>query len=269
MNKKTYILILLALVLLPIVTATIGEGIDDSLKFIFNATGDIAYIKAGIWLMLFFVIFKSAERIFPTNRGAAAIIALVISLLGSRFMPDEYLEYIGGGYAFLLGFILLLLPFFIGSILGDMLRFGRGGKTFLIVLLYLAFGYSLIKWQGFYLGAEALSALSPVLNWMGENTVIVLIIIALLCIFFLFKSGRSFTGSTVRPSGGAMPSGGGGPSFWRGLGRGAGASARWANVRYRWLRRRMYQQRVAAEQAKKRQPLPPSRQIGWFRGGIR
>jgi len=236
MNKKTYILILLTLVLIPAVTATIGEGIDNVLEFIFDATGDIAYLKAGIWLVLFFIIFKSAERIFPANRGAAAMIAIVISVIGSRFMPDEYLEYIGGGYAFLLGFILLLLPYFIGSILGDMLRLGRGGKTVLIILLYAAFAYSLIKWQGFYIGTEALSALSPIFNWMGENTITVLIIIAILCIYFLLKSGRSGVPTTI-------PSGGEGPSFWRGLGRGAGASSRWAvntgrGIQGWWARRR-------------------------------
>lgn len=262
MNKKLYLILILTLTLLPIAAATIGEGIDDALSLLFDSTGDLAFIKAGIWLVLFFVIFKSAERIFPTNRGAAAVISLVVSMLGARFMPDEYLEYIGGGYAFLIGFILLLLPFFIGSILGDMLRFGRSGKTFLILLLYAAFGYSLIQWQGFYLGTEALSALSPVLNWMGENTIIVLIIIAVICLFFLFRT-RSGGGMAI-PA--ARSSGGGGPRFWQGLGSGAGATLGWiarkrAAAKMRWA--------IQEAHRRKRQPLPPSRQIGWFRGGIR
>lgn len=233
MNSKTYILILIALILIPAVTATIGEGIEDTLSAIFDASGDLAYIKAGIWLVLFFLIFKSAERIFPSNRGAAMIIALVIAILGSRFMPDEYLEYVGGWYSIILGIVLLMIPFFLGSVIGDMVRWGRTGKTFLIILFYIAAAYIIMKYE-LPLKTGALSALGVALEWMSENRIIVLIVIIILCIILLWR-GRS--GVPV-----GVPSGGGGPSFWGGLGRGARGAGNWAAAGGRgiggWIARR-------------------------------
>lgn len=225
MNKKLCPILILMLTLSPIVAATIGEGIDDTLSLIFDATGDLAYIKAGIWLVLFFLIFKSAEKIFPNNRGAAMMIALVTSMIGARFMPDEYLESIGGGYAILIGIILFLVPFFFGSMIGDLMRWGRGGKTFLIILFYVAFGYSLTRLGNIPFQGEALTALDVVLAWTSEHSMLVLIIIGAICVFFLFRTRSGGGGAVFAPAGmPAEPK----PSFWRGLGRGAGGASRWA-----------------------------------------
>ncbi len=243
MNKKALIFILIALTLTPIALASLTEGIEDMLGTIFGATADLAYIKAGIWLVLFFLIFKSAERIFPQNRGAAMIIALVASMMGARFMPDEYLEYIGGGYSILLIIILMLGPFFLGSMLGDMLRWGKRGKAFLICLFYAGFAYMLIEMDVSFLGGQASTLLDLALTWMRDHTIIVLIAIALICVFALWGSGSG--------GGGGAPMGmstGSGPSFWGGLGRGAGGASRFAMNKGSGMWAWMARQRAIARQ---------------------
>lgn len=218
MNKKTWFIILLAITLIPFVSAQIAEGIEDTLSAMFNATGDIAYAKAGIWLLAFIFIFKSLERIIPYNRGAAAIASLVISMLGIRFMPEEYFEYIAGFYTVLFLIIFFLIPYLLGSFIADLRRWGSGGKIFLILLLYGAIAYALFKWQGVLVEEYASSALSPALVWIDENTVLVFAIIALICIYLLLR-GRGGGGG----GGGRMPRTPG-PGFWSGLGSGAGGT---------------------------------------------
>lgn len=238
MNKKLYLILILMLTILPLVAATIGEGIDDALRFIFDATGNLAYIKAGLWLVLFFMIFKSAERIFPANRGAAVIIALVVSMLGARFIPDEYLEYLGWWFIVV---IIIGIPFFLGSFFGDLARLGRGGKTFLIIIFYGIIGYSLIKWRDLGLEGPASDILDTALTWISEHRIIVLVIIVVLCLIFLWRGrGGGGGGQVITPAGTR-------PSFWRGLGIGAGASSRWAVNRGMALQGWMARKRATAK----------------------
>ncbi|MBM3200407.1 hypothetical protein FJZ53_05705 [Candidatus Woesearchaeota archaeon] len=256
MNKNAAIILLTAIILVPAATAAVIGGVQDTLTALFNASDiDLAYIKAGIWLVLFFLVFKSAERIFPFNRGAALIISLVVSMLGARYMPDEYLEYVGGWYAVILGIILVMVPFFAGSIIGDMLRWGKRGKTFLIILFYASLGYFLFKMpEDLPFKTEALSIFGVVLDWARENTIIALIIIGVICAYFLWRGKDS---GSPAPMG--MP-GSGGPSFWGGLRTGAQGAGNWAQAGGRgflgWMARKRAaaKMRWAIQEAHRRKP---------------
>ncbi|MBU4501481.1 MAG: hypothetical protein KKA79_02735 [Nanoarchaeota archaeon] len=202
MNKNIYLLIFLALFLIPIVSADVMEGVADVLGIIFDETDeDLIFVKAGLWMVLFFLIFKGSEKIFPGNKGGPLIIAFVIAIIGTRYMPQEYLDYIAGGYTYLFAFIFFLIPFFLGSVFGDMLKFGKGAKTVLIIALYAAFAYGITQWTGMPLGDEASNIVYEVLDWVNENTEATWVIVAVICGLLLWMATKSrFGGGPSEPT---------------------------------------------------------------------
>ena len=224
----------MTLILTPVVSAQIMDGVEDTLSIIFDATGDLIYIKAGFWVILLFFIFKSAERILPGSRGTAMLIACVISTLGVRYMPEEYWEYFRTWFLFI---IIFGMPYFLGSMLGDLLRFRRKGKAFLVIAGYVLCAYFLLELRGVIFQEEASNILYDVLNWMQENIVITLIIIGIICIYFLRRTMRR-----SEPVANVPPTIESRPSFWSGFGgraRGTGQLAKQSLIRgSRWLARR-------------------------------
>lgn len=251
MNKKAYIILILALMLVPVVSAqALSEGIERTLRIVFDATEDLVYIKAAIWFVLFFLIFKSAERIFPRNRGSAAIMALIVAVVGARYMPEEYLEYIGGWYAIILGIVFFLAPYFFGNIIGDLARMGRTGKTLMILAFYGALAYFFMRWEGIPMEGEAANALEKLLGWVSDNLVIALIIIGILCYFFLRRSRRGgISPPRIKTKG---------PGFWYGLGKGAG---RGSGLLRDLLRQKLLDKLRRREQAKQRYQKPAIKKV--------
>jgi len=191
MNKKLYIPLILAIILVPIALADIMSGMEDALGSIFDTSGDLAFVKAGLWIVLFFVLFKSLEKILSTeSRGMAAILALVIAMIATRYMPNDYVEYLGGGYALILGFIFLLVPYFLGSTVGDFLNFQKKGKTFLIIIFYALFSYGLMEMKTISCKGGPANLFCEVVYWMIEHDVWVLIAIGILCVWFLLSAGK-------------------------------------------------------------------------------
>ena len=94
------------------VLADLGDDFMNSFGYVLGGySGDIVLLKAVMWVLLFAVIFWSLFKgIFHGNRGLAVIIALVISTVGVRFVPEELLDSISGGfYMFILLILLLVL----------------------------------------------------------------------------------------------------------------------------------------------------------------
>lgn len=179
MNKKLYIILVLALILIPLAAAQITEGIKDTLGLIFDATGDIAYIKAITWLIPFFLISRAVIKVFPQNRGAAAILAAVISLIGVRYMPEEYFDFLTKYYAIL---AILIFFYFVGKIF----RKGATSKTFIAVLLLTCLAYFLAEWG--YLPAEGASGvLNAAFDWAGEHNFIMFVAIGILCLYLILR----------------------------------------------------------------------------------
>ena len=103
--------------LIPIVSAQ-WDGVYKMFSFFFGGAegeGLILFLKAGVWIILFAIIFGASTKIFSENKGAATIFSIVFSLIAIRFIPDEYIYYIGSAYG-VLGIVLLVL-FIIGSTL--------------------------------------------------------------------------------------------------------------------------------------------------------
>lgn len=211
MKLKTLVPALLSLILIPAVYAQIGEGVISTLSLIFNTgSSDIAIIKAAMWVTAFFLIFKGTQRIFLTNRGSAVILALIISILGVRYLPDEYAQYLG---MYFIVIILIFLPYFIGNLIADLFRVGRFVKVIFIMALYGVFGYGLYKFPEYTGGyGEHLGILAEAFSWMLSHRIIIWIAVVVIC-WLLFRSLKSPT---------YMP----GRSLFGGIGRGAmGAGA--------------------------------------------
>ena len=250
MNKKTYIIIFLALVLMPVALADLRDGFENTLGFLFDATEDLVYIKAGLWVVLFFLLFKSTERIFPQSRGTAMILSFLFSMLGMRYMPDGYIENIGGT---LIGGIMLLTPFFVGSMVGDMLRWRKAGKTFLIIFAYALSGYGLMRWRG--MEGEAEDILDSVLIWMSENKILVGVIIGIICVYFLWRMNRGGGGGLSQPPPQQPVER---PRFWSGIGRGARGAGQMTQKGGGWLAQKMAQRRARLQRR-------ASLKAGWAR----
>ncbi len=93
------------------------EVVFNILNFFFGSPGDdgsILFLKAGIWVILFAIVFGVASKMFD-KKGIATIFSMVFSLISIRFIPNEYIHYIGQAYG-ILGLVFLVL-FVIGATL--------------------------------------------------------------------------------------------------------------------------------------------------------
>jgi len=102
--------------LIPLVSAQ-WEGVYSMFSFLFGAGENVAFmfLKAGVWIILFAIIFGVSTKMFSGSKGVATIFSIVFSLIAIRFIPNEYIYYIGSAYG-VLGIVLLVL-FIIGATL--------------------------------------------------------------------------------------------------------------------------------------------------------
>jgi len=102
--------------LIPLVSAQY-EGIYSMFGFLFG-TGEGAFIflKAAVWIILFAIIFWASKKMFSGSKGIATIFSIVVSLISIRFIPDEYIYYIGSAYG-VFGIVVLILAIIGGTLL--------------------------------------------------------------------------------------------------------------------------------------------------------
>jgi len=84
---------------IPFVAAEgeIASGVQSFFQALLNTGAtDQIFIKIGILLVLFGILYKGAQQVFKENR-ISAVISIVISLLGTRFMPEKWVLLIGSG----------------------------------------------------------------------------------------------------------------------------------------------------------------------------
>lgn len=228
MKLKPWILAMFSLVLIPAVSAQIEKGIINTLTLIFKAgTGDVAIIKAAMWVIVFFLIFKGFSRVVLANRGAAVILAIIISVLGVRYLPDQYALYLG---VYFIVIIMIFLPYFIGDILFSRVR---TVKVLFIIASYVGLGYFFFKLPEYKGGfSEHLGIFAEALNLILGNRVVVLIVIVVIC-WLLFRSlksptympGRGLFGGIGRGARGLAGLGGAG--IQRGAAMGAAGAKGW------------------------------------------
>jgi len=120
LDKKRGLLVLSSLflaLLIPVVSAQY-EGVYSMFSFLFGAgdDGSLMLLKAGVWIILFAIIFWVAKKMFSGSKGIATIFSIVVSLISIRFIPDEYIYYIGSAYG-VFGIIVLILAIIGGTLL--------------------------------------------------------------------------------------------------------------------------------------------------------
>ncbi len=219
MNKKILLPWVFMFLLIPLIFASIGDGIDSTLVGMFSASSvEIAYIKVALFLTIFLLSFKSIEKVFVQSRGTALIIGLLLGFISARFIPEDIIMGLRDFYIYILTIIVILLPYFFGTVIADFLRWSKRGRNFLIIIFYSGCGYILTQWEEIGIDIELLGGVGEIFEWMTDNTVVTLIIVGLICLFILFRTGKSSSGypSSYEPSR---------PGFFHGLGKGVGSAA--------------------------------------------
>lgn len=119
--------------------AELFQGIADTL---FGSDGIplMALIKFGLFIMIFFGVFKGAEKIFSENKGIPLLIAAIISLIAVRMIPEEIQRTLG---TVIIGVLSFFGPYVLVSFLSDLFRLGRTVKWILVIILYSALIYFL------------------------------------------------------------------------------------------------------------------------------
>jgi len=176
--------------LIPMVSAQ-WDGVYRMFSFFFEGAegeGLILFLKAGVWIILFAIIFGASTKIFSENKGAATIFSIVFSLIAIRFIPDEYIYYIGSAYG-VLGIVLLVL-FIIGATLYILNKYFpiKEHKFFGVVwaLFYFFMAWVFHQLTDIITGIYQIDELLPVIGPWGKWVCIVLGIICL----FRALSGR-------------------------------------------------------------------------------
>ncbi len=193
LEKKRGLLLLSSLflaLLIPLVSAQY-EGVYSMFSFLFGAGENEAFmfLKAGIWIVLFAIIFWSAKKIFSGSKGVATIFAIVVSLISIRFIPDEYIFYIGSAYG-VFGIVVLILAIIGGTLLILNSYFPiKEHKAFGVVwaLFYFFIAWVFHQLTDIITGIYQVDELLPVMGPWGKW---VCIILGIACLFRAI-SGKS------------------------------------------------------------------------------
>ena len=177
--------------LIPIVSAQYG-GVYSMFSFLFGTgeSGAFMFLKAGIWIVLFAIIFWLAKKIFSGSKGIATIFSIVVSLISIRFIPDEYIFYIGSAYG-VFGIVVLVLAIIGGTLLILNSYFPiKEHKAFGVVwaLFYFFIAWVFHQLTGIITGIYQVDELMPVMGPWGKWVCIVLGIASLL---------RTFSGTST------------------------------------------------------------------------
>ena len=177
--------------LIPLVSAQY-EGIYSMFGFLFG-TGEGAFIflKAAVWIILFAIIFWASKKMFSGSKGIATIFSIVVSLISIRFIPDEYIYYIGSAYG-VFGIVVLILAIIGGTLLILNSYFPiKQHKAFGVVW---AMFYFFIAWifnqlidinTGIYQADELLPVIGPWGKW-------VCIVLGVACLFKAISGTSSY-----------------------------------------------------------------------------
>jgi uncharacterized membrane protein YgcG len=217
------------------------EFLQDLADIIFSTGGqmEMALIKFSLWLLIFFTIFKGAEKVFKQSKAVPILVAAIISFIGIRFMPDEWFDNMMGVYAIVVGIALFLGPYILISILTDAARLGRSAKWVLVIIAYGALIYALPSFGVLDFGSGVLDSL---MRYFADNTIMAAAaFIAVLIVLIMLRrkvAGTAGGGGRIRGFFGGV-----GRSAGRGAGYIAGGvatgAAAGASVGKAWFKRRI------------------------------
>lgn len=124
-------------------TLVSAPGFEQLLDLVFGSSAsDVLFLKIGLWLVLFAVLFKALEKTLSLSSGQAAILSIVISTLSMRFMPVGWM----GGLGTIIWVIAFIaVPYFLVSALTQ-----PGLWRWVIVIAsYFGIFYSLASYESF------------------------------------------------------------------------------------------------------------------------
>ncbi len=172
----------------------IEEGLEDIADFLFVTQGitETAIIKFSLWLFLFFIIFKGTEKVFRESRAIPMLIAAIISFIGIRFMPEEWISAMSTVYAIVVGIALFLGPYILLSIICDAARLGRTVKWVLVLIAYGAMIYFLPQIGALTFGSEMLDNL---LRYFGDNRSIAAAVFIIVLILLIMARRKIYRGA--------------------------------------------------------------------------
>jgi len=178
--------------LTPIVSAQY-EGVYSMFGFLFG-TGDGAFmfLKAGVWIILFAIIFWVARGIFSGSKGIATIFSIVVSLISIRFIPDEYIYYIGSAYG-VFGIVMLILAIIGGTLLILNSYFPiKEHKAFGVVwaLFYFFVAWIFEQLKNINTSSIPIDGIDELIELIGPWGKYISIVLGLACLYKAF-SGRS------------------------------------------------------------------------------
>lgn len=182
------------------------DTINDiiTLKFLtklgFQSTADPieGIVRFLLFITLFVILFKVAEKLLPLGRGAAFIIAFVISLISCIFIPGSLLVAAFSSYSLIISLLLLAIP--LGLLIfayfslkeHHWLRFVVMGLV--VVLLVSIYLYTTDTSTG--LAAGATKDFGRVLSSMSPWFIVLIIIASIACFFSLVQALGSIGGAT-------------------------------------------------------------------------
>lgn len=189
------LLALLPLFFIPGVSAQSGSedfirGFLNALEFILG-TGEapnILLVKLGLSIIIFAALFKGTEKVFSENKGVAAIIALIVTLMGVRFTPNDWFTE-AGYYFFILtwGVALLVSPYLVLTRLFK----GNLGK-FLAICGYVVVFFVLVNLDYLHIdfGYYGFSLLDEVIFQLSNLSGTGIIVVGVLALLFLYWIGK-------------------------------------------------------------------------------
>ncbi len=144
-------------------------GLESVLDVVFGSSAsDILFLRVGLLLVVFAVMFKGLETALKFTRGQAAVAALIASALSMRFMPASWLQDFGSWIWVL---VLFIVPYFLISAVVE-----KGLiKWLAVAAAYISMFYGLVSYSS-YSGDSGISevidpiydAVSPVLFLVSD-----------------------------------------------------------------------------------------------------
>jgi len=201
---KYLVFSLTAILAIPSVHAIVIPGIvQDTLRNVFLTIPDVWVFKFIYFIMLFAILNWVAQKIFGVeqnkkNKNTAIIIAFVIALTSTFFLPEEWVMTIFRIFGFVAGLLVLLAPIlgitYIGTLKafkeGDQYtRYGRGLRAVIFIL-----GSYIIGMIGTSINELSFLGINSDVIQLGEVAMFASFIFFLLAIWNLIQA--LFGGST-------------------------------------------------------------------------
>ncbi|MFH0752787.1 MAG: zinc ribbon domain-containing protein [archaeon] len=171
---------------------------ESVLDFVFGgSTSDVLFIKIGLLLVIFAVMFWALERALHMTRGQAAVVAFIVGALSMHFTPNQWVMDFG---TWIWVLVLFVVPYFLIRALTS-----PGFVRWVLVgLTYFGLLFTLANYGSYFGDSEVSGIVSPIIEvlspilflvtdmWRlsGNNYLYLLIGIIVVVLFFAFRKSK-------------------------------------------------------------------------------